>query len=225
MRAWPRPYACPGQRFESTGLLAPAAAMSHALRCETMPALAPMVSEPLSFSGSAGPFSQSFGMIEEFAIQSHDPGTRWILSPRSALGMDGMRRIFVCLAVAVVAVAALSGLQGNAFALLFALVDLAILGLAFAALRSRCAAREVIALTQNSLRVEGAGQQAEFDPHWVRLGWSGEAPGPRRLLLAGAGKRVEIGRFLAEAERAELEGRLRERIRILVGCDAGTRVA
>lgn len=76
--------------------------------------------------------------------------------------------------------------------------------------------REVITITETSVLLErGYGipeQIHRFQRAWVALDWA-ESPikgYPSRLSFRSHGKEVEIGRFLAESERAALASELRK---------------
>lgn len=76
--------------------------------------------------------------------------------------------------------------------------------------------REVITINETSVLVERGfdtpKQTYRFQRAWVALHWA-EPPikgYPSRLLFRSHGKEVEIGRFLAESERAALASELRK---------------
>jgi len=133
--------------------------------------------------------------------------TMW-LKPNRSLSRRGLRRLIVVLVALALTTAELGAWQGNVFAPLFALVESAAMAVALSvAWRAgdRC---ERITLDESSLEVQSLpGRRCtRFQPYWVRVRLD---TGDGRLVLSSHGRDLEIGAFLAAAERVELARRLR----------------
>ena len=132
--------------------------------------------------------------------------TMW-LRPNRSLSRRGLRRLIVVLVALALTTAELGAWQGNVFAPLFALVESAAMALALSvAWRAgdRC---ERITLDETSLEVQSLpGRRCtRFQSYWVRVRLD---TGNGRLLLSSHGRDLEVGAFLAAAERVELAKRL-----------------
>ena len=145
-------------------------------------------------------------------VQHSSPGggCELRLRPNRSLSPRGVMGFLAMLAAAMLGVALLSALQGNVYAPGFALVYLAVVCGCFAIVQRRLRREERIELLPGGVTVlrrdvRGDELAGRFDPYWVRLESDGE-----RLLLGSHGKRVEIGAFLAQDERAEVARRLAE---------------
>jgi len=142
--------------------------------------------------------------------------TMW-LKPNRSLSRRGLRRLIVILVALALTTAELGAWQGNVFAPLFALVESAAMAIALSvAWRAgdRC---ERITLDESSLEVQSLpGRRCtRFQPCcWVRVRLD---TGNGRLVLSSHGRDLEIGAFLAAAERIELA----KRLRVLLAGSAG----
>jgi uncharacterized membrane protein len=151
-------------------------------------------------------------VIELAQTPGSDPELQLLLRPRRALTASQFRGLFAVLVLAISLVAAASYSQGNVFAPLFALLDIAIVawGLGWA---WRAGERfEAIALDRQRLEVRCSGQSAPVfsaHPYWVRLSLAGQG-GTVQVRLGSHGRSVEVGAFLVEAERRDLAQRLKE---------------
>ena len=78
---------------------------------------------------------------------------------------------------------------------------------------------EELRLTEDSITLtrhgpRGRVQNWQANPHWVRVILHPAAgPVPNYLTLRGAGREVELGAFLTEAERLRLAGEVRDALR------------
>lgn len=131
------------------------------------------------------------------------------LRPNRALSHKGLLRLIVMLAALVLATAALGAWQGNVFAPLFALVESIAIAAALSVAWHAGDRGERITLDERSLEVRSlpGRQRTHFQPHWVRVRLTA-GRGHHRLVLASHGRELEIGAFLADGERAELQGKL-----------------
>jgi uncharacterized membrane protein len=86
-----------------------------------------------------------------------------------------------------------------------------VLGMLLAYRRRSARAVEWVLLAGNRLLVRNAGDRREevsLDPYWARVSLE-ERPGQvQRLFVTARGQRVELGRFLSEAERRDLAAAL-----------------
>lgn len=152
-------------------------------------------------------------MIEQFTPPPRrGPETRWVLRPDRALTGVQMFGLFAALAVAMGVVAIYSYTQGNAFAPAFAVLHTALIGVLLR-LAWRAGDRyEVVEISGHRVQVSRSRDpEPAFTAHpgWVRLDVE-DCRGDARVLLASAGRRVEVGAFLAAAERRRLAHQLRE---------------
>lgn len=134
------------------------------------------------------------------------------LRPQRALSARQFRMVFALLATATWAVALLTYIQGNVFAPAFAFIDSAIVAAALRWAWLRGERYELIALGEAQVEVRQSSQPEPLlaaHPYWVRLQVDRE-PGDPRVLLSSAGREVQVGSFLSEAERLDLVERLRQ---------------
>jgi len=144
------------------------------------------------------------------------PGrARFILQPhRSATWRDNL---WLVAAIGVVAVPIASAWAWAGYWLILPLcgLELAVLLMALYVVSHSLLAREVITVDEGCITIESGRRRMErrfeLGRHWAqvvlepgRSEWHGS-----RLLIRSAGQVVECGRFLTNAERAELAERLR----------------
>lgn len=133
------------------------------------------------------------------------------LSPRQV----ALAYAVLCTGSLAVGVAVLL-LHGIWIVLAFSLLELALVGLALLIYARHALDHEHIALSEACLvvdRVEAdRHQQARLDPLWTRVTLSG---GRRRALirLESRGVKVDVGRFVTEARRRQVERELRQALR------------
>lgn len=147
-------------------------------------------------------------MIELHASPAAEPKTLLVLRPNRSLSARQLRSFFYVLATVAAGSAALSWLQGNAFAPLFAVLHLGFVAICLALAWRRGEASEVIELNRERVHVwRGPQGESVFCAHplWVRL--IDERDG--RLWLESGGRRAEIGALLGEAERSRLAAQVR----------------
>lgn len=136
------------------------------------------------------------------------PCAMW-LRPNRVLSRRGLRRLIVMLAVLALTTASLGAWQGNVFAPLFALVESVAIAVALSVAWRAGDRGERITLDEMSLEVRSLPGQGcmHFQPHWVRVRLR-EGRGRQRLVLVSHGQECEIGAFLADGERTELQRKL-----------------
>ena len=125
------------------------------------------------------------------------------LRPNRALSLRGLRWAAGLLAGYIMLVALVSSLAGNAYAPFFALVDVTVVVLAFAAVWRAGERAERITLTDDALeiaRFPAARDSVRLQPYWVRVRLQPGGAHPR-LTLVSHGHALEIGAFLGDEER------------------------
>jgi len=135
--------------------------------------------------------------------------TLW-LRPNRVLSRRGLRRLILVLAALALITAGLGAWQGDVFAPLFALIEASAVAIALSVAWRAGDRSERITLDTQSLEVQilPGRRCMRFQPYWVRvLLESGE--GRYRLLLSSHGRKLEVGAFLADEERAELFRKLK----------------
>jgi len=166
-------------------------------------------------------------MIELHPSVPGCPPLRLVLRPPRALSGRQMGVLFAVLSGSMWLVALLSAWQGNVFAPPFALVDSLIVAASLRWLWRLGERREQIDVDASAVRVRrrsgrpeaGAATVFEAPPGRVRLtvGQSGCEP---RVVLDARGARVEVGGFLAPAEREVLARKLHDALQAVAGAGA-----
>jgi uncharacterized membrane protein len=142
---------------------------------------------------------------------------RLVLRPPRALSGRQMGALFAVLSGAMWTVALWSAWQGNVFAPPFALLDSLIVAASLRWMWRLGDRRELIDVDAGAIRVRrrngrSAADEApvfEAHPYWVRVS-IGEAGHEPHVVLDSHGSRVEVGGFLAPAERRILADRLHD---------------
>ncbi len=145
-------------------------------------------------------------------------GTQLRLRPPRALDARQFVLLFAVLAGAMWLVAGLGWLAGNVFAPVFALLYSLLLAAALRALWRSGERQEEIRVVPACVEVipaPGGSPVFQAHPHWVRLLTDGQ-----RVRLASSGRQVEVGGFLAPAERQTLVEALES---LLAASDGGHR--
>jgi len=98
----------------------------------------------------------------------------------------------------------------------FSLLELSLVGLAMLVYARHALDHETIALSDACLLVEcveaDRHQQARLDPLWTRVSVGDERRRPL-IKLESRGVKVEVGRFVTEAHRRQVERELRQALR------------
>jgi uncharacterized membrane protein len=141
---------------------------------------------------------------------------RFVLTPNVSL--NGRQALYLLLGIALVMAVIAVGFaaMGAWFVLPFSGAEWLLLAYCFKLGLRNGRIREVITITETSVLLERGCRMPEqtyrFQRAWVALDWA-EPPikgYPSRLSFRSHGKEVEIGRFLAESERAALASELRK---------------
>lgn len=141
-----------------------------------------------------------------------------MIRPNQSLSWHGALKFYAAISFACLGIGFVFVLRGFWPVLLFAGLEVAILGIAFYRCLARSQVREVISVDADVVRVEKGRQQAQ--EHWecprawarVSLEDSPLAWYPKRLAVATRGiqEPVVIGRFLNDEERGELAAELEQ---------------
>jgi uncharacterized membrane protein len=133
-----------------------------------------------------------------------------VSTPSRSMGPSGLVLLALLLGVASATLGLVLALLGAWPVLGFMGAEVALV-ISLMALHLRWSGRalEVVVLTEAALtvtRTDGRGRQEEavLQPYWARLELLEHHGRVSELVLAQRGRRVEIGRFLAEAEKREL---------------------
>jgi uncharacterized membrane protein len=133
-----------------------------------------------------------------------------VSAPPCALTRHGFRVFALLLVSASLLPAIAFALMGAWPVLGFVGVEIAlVLGMLAAYRRRSARAVEWVVLTGDRLVVrhaDGAGRRAEasLDPYWARVSLEERAGQAQGLFVTARGHRIELGRFLSEAERRDL---------------------
>ena len=151
-------------------------------------------------------------MVEHLPAGLEGRFGHWVLRPNRSLGPREVRLFFALVIATSVAVSGYSWWMGNVFAPFFAIAEVGVLMLAFWVISQRASRSEVIRIEPERVSVSRLPELVEVlagPPQWVRL-----ERGASALVLASAGRRVVVGRFLGEAERERLGKDLEHGLRL-----------
>ncbi|MGD9599656.1 MAG: DUF2244 domain-containing protein [Steroidobacteraceae bacterium] len=143
-----------------------------------------------------------------------EPAVRIALAPHCSLTPAGAWTFFLGTCGVSFGIAALLTWRGFWPILVFAAIEMLLLGWALHASMQRRHRVETIVITEDSVAIDtcvrGASLHIEFPRHWAQVKLRGDVSPllPGRLLIESGGKRCEIGSFLTEQERQRLAARL-----------------
>lgn len=152
-------------------------------------------------------------MIEQSPALTPGDAVSMVVLPHRSLSRAGLWLFLGAQAIAALGFALLAAWGGNVFAPAFAVLEVGFVAACLTRVWRASAAGEVIVLSPASLeiaRMGDAGPAARFHPYWAQLvlrpgRWRGA---PSRLLVRSHGREVEIGAFLNDEERRDLQRRL-----------------
>ncbi|MEM7705480.1 MAG: DUF2244 domain-containing protein [Pseudomonadota bacterium] len=153
-----------------------------------------------------------------------DAGPSWRIhvSPNRSMDRTAALKVFTAISVMCLAAAGFFALQGLWVPLPLAGAELAALGYCWWLVLRSGERQQIIELDPGQVQVMGEMEnfRASFNPHWVRVerGAAVARGHPRRLWLTSHGNRVEVGSFLTEDERNELQGQLTATLGALRSC-------
>ena len=159
-------------------------------------------------------------MIDELPPSGNGSEAQLTLRPRRTLTARQFHVLFVVIALPVAVVSGYSFAMGNAYAPLFALLDLVIVAVALRWVWRSGDRYERILVDGSHVEVRRSPDDAAVfiaHPYWVRVRAEGEREAPEHLRLASQGREVEIGSFLPPDER----GALAERLKAMLAAAAG----
>lgn len=153
-------------------------------------------------------------MIELKDPASGRAGVAIRLRPNRSASPAGIVACFSAIALTALGVALFAASQGNVYAPVFAVIDIGVVGASFWLVRKGLSREETISLTPEAVTVRRwpGNFEASFNPWWVKLEVKpgSTANEPVRVCMGSHGRSIEVGVFLAEAERLELRDRLLE---------------
>ncbi|MFL9926534.1 DUF2244 domain-containing protein [Herbaspirillum lusitanum] len=138
----------------------------------------------------------------------------WILKRNCSIAPRQLAQVYALLCAVSLTVALVFTLRGAWYILIFSVIELSAVGLAFLAYARHATDREYVAFGDDCLLVEvtraGKASRFKLDLRGVRV----DFPENRWKLigLAGTDARVEVGRFLTEWKRRELALELRQEL-------------
>lgn len=144
---------------------------------------------------------------EQDALSGHQ---RIVLLPNASMSKRQVNVLLLAFAAAMASIAAFFASMGAWAVLPFSGAEWLLLVFCFRMVLKRSAIREVITITDGVVRVERGRDKVErahqWQRVWVNVDWvRSSTPGhPSRLYLRLHGRRIEIGEFLVESERAKL---------------------
>jgi len=153
-------------------------------------------------------------MRQSWVQTSTEEGHEWLSRPNCALRPGQLAAVFGVVAMLSLLVAGGFAWLGAWMVLPFACLEVLALGVAFAIHARHVLDYERIVLGPSGLEVEtsvGATlNRQRFGAVWLRVHYAGHR---RELIeLASAGKTIEVGRFIPEAQRPEFAAELRTHI-------------
>jgi len=134
----------------------------------------------------------------------------WLLKRNCSLAPRQLAIVFASLAAVSLGIAAFFAVQGAWMVLPFACVEVLALGVAFVVYARHAADYERIVLCRDCLLVETCWaerlRREECAPAWTRVEYTGSR---RELIgLVAEGRRIDVGRFVPEADRRQLARQL-----------------
>lgn len=150
-------------------------------------------------------------MIDITPSHAPDAAASVVLLPNRSLSSGGLWVFLAIQALAAAGFAALAAWQGNVFAPLFAVLEIAVVAYSLRRAWNASGCGQIITLTPIRISVAQTPDNlpvAEFHPYWARLALEPDRRGSSRLLLGSHGRRVEIGAFLRDDERCALARQL-----------------
>lgn len=146
-------------------------------------------------------------------IMTHE----WYLKRNCCLTPRQLALVYAFISVTTIAVAVMCVILHGAWQIMiFAVVELSGVAIAFLSYARHAADHERIALTKNCLLVErvraGESVQIRLDPQWTRI--AGPDRDRRLIELDACGVHAQVGQFVTEAGRYTLAQELRQALRL-----------
>ncbi|MBO9536562.1 DUF2244 domain-containing protein [Herbaspirillum sp.] len=143
----------------------------------------------------------------------------WVLKRNCSIAPRQLAWVFAILCAASLTVALAFTVHGAWTILIFSVIELAAVGIAFLAYARHATDREYVALSDDCLVVEltraGKASRTKLDLRRARI----DFPVARQSLvgLEGPGMRVEVGRFMSEWKRCEFARELERELSARTG--------
>lgn len=136
--------------------------------------------------------------------------------PNCSASAPAMTSVVVVLGTSVLGVSMLGYSFGNVFAPLFAVLDMLFVSFCFYVVWRRGRDHDQIRIGASDVRIiRHRGDQVEstsYPTAWVRMWRENADPAPAVLYMGAYGRRIEVGSFLAGAQRASLEALIKTRL-------------
>jgi uncharacterized membrane protein len=148
---------------------------------------------------------------QEQPASKHD----WLLKRNCSLTPRQLALAYAVQCVLSFAVAMMFTLQGAWYVLIFSMLEMSALALAFLYYARHATDHEHIALVDGCLLVErivaGEVQQIRLDPYWTRIAVPKQTES--LINLEAKGVKIEVGRFVTAAKRRQVAQELRQELR------------
>lgn len=140
----------------------------------------------------------------------------WLLKRNCSLSPRQTAFALAILCLILAAVALIFTLRGVWHVLVFAMLEMGMVALAYLHYARHATDHEHIALMDDCLLVEriqaGQIEQIRLDPHWTRIALPGS--GQDLIRLEDRGIKIEVGRFVTEAKRRQVGQELRRELQV-----------
>jgi uncharacterized membrane protein len=148
---------------------------------------------------------------QEQATDKHD----WLLKRNCSLAPRELAWAYAVLCVLSLSVAMMFTLQGAWYVLVFSMLEMSAVALAFLCYARHASDHEHIVLVDGCLLVEkivaGKVQQTRLDPYWTRIALPDRTQD--LINLEAKGIKIEVGRFVTVAKRRQVAQELRQELR------------
>jgi uncharacterized membrane protein len=136
----------------------------------------------------------------------------WLLKRNCSLTPRQLAKAYAVLCILSFSVATMFTLQGAWVVLVFSVMEMSAVALAFLYYARHATDHEHIALVDGFLLIErieaGQVQQTRLDPHWTRIALPKNACD--LINLEAKGVKIEVGRFVTVAKRRKVAQELRQ---------------
>jgi uncharacterized membrane protein len=148
----------------------------------------------------------------ELSMNTSAVSQQWVLKRNCSVTPYQLGRIYAALCCVSLGVALLCTWRGAWYVLVFSVLELGAVGVAFLVYARHATDADYLALEPDRLVVEtvqaGVRSRVSFDPRRTRVVMVNNRQG--LVVLEGGGARVEVGRFLTQWKRRELAQQLRQ---------------
>ena len=163
------------------------------------------------------PESRSVSFQTDQFAQASGPSVSWRLRRNCSVTPAQLAGVYLMLCGVSLTIGVFFWVQGAAFVLAFAGVELLAVGLAFLVYARHATDGESIRLEGARLVVEretaGRKERAEFERQWVRV--EPKAGDQSLIEVSARGRKMEVGRFVRPELRHKLAGEIRRALRAM----------